>query len=121
MKGGDSGEPVLVTDPDAGITYFGADQAASSDGLKLVAIHHIFGSEEQSARSAVIQKRIPQSCVFVSQKDADSLGLKDQAQVTLGQVTVNLPVRISESLPAGFCRCAVCSSRYQHQARSRLR
>ena len=101
MKGGDSGEPVLVTDPDAGITYFGADQAAGSDGLKLVAIHHIFGSEEQSARSAVIQKRIPQSCVFVSQKDADCLGLKDQAQVTLGQVTVNLPVRISESLPAG--------------------
>lgn len=100
LRGGDSGEPVLLADAGAKTSYFKAS-SNGAEGLHIVAVHHIFGSEEQSALSAAIQKRVPQSCVFVSQQDAEQLGLKELARVSIGDDSVNLPVRISESLTPG--------------------
>ncbi|MGQ0530144.1 MAG: NADH-quinone oxidoreductase subunit NuoG [Panacagrimonas sp.] len=101
MKGGDSGEPLLVTDMQTTRAYFAAAAGAAGRDLHVVLTHHIFGSDEQSARADVIRQRAPKAYVALSQADAQRLGVKDRARVTLGTHSVDLPVRVSDSLPAG--------------------
>ncbi|MGQ0698961.1 MAG: NADH-quinone oxidoreductase subunit NuoG [Panacagrimonas sp.] len=101
MKGGDSGEPVLVTDEKASRSYFAPATAPGGDELRVVVLHHIFGSDEQSSRAEVIQGRSPKAYVALSAADAQRLGVKDVAKVSVGGVNVNLPARISATLTAG--------------------
>ena len=54
-----------------------------------------------SARADVIRQRAPKAYVALSQADAQRLGVKDRARITLGGASVDLPVRLSDSLPAG--------------------
>lgn len=102
MKGGDSGEPILVIDEKAVRPYFVPATGAAGTGLRVVVLHHIFGSDEQSARADVIAGRSPQAYVALSAEDAQRLGVKDAAKVSVAGVNVNLPARISASLTAGF-------------------
>lgn len=101
MKGGDSGEPVITTDVKAAPAYFAATVAAPGEGLRLVALHHIFGSDEHSARAPVIAGRSPKPYVAVSAADAKRLGLGASATVKVGGETLSLPVQISTALKAG--------------------
>ena len=101
MKGGDSGEPVLVTDTRTARAYFAPSSSTAGEGLRVVLTHHIFGSDEMSARADVIRQRAPKAYVALSQADAHRLGVKDRARVTLGGTSAELPVRLSDSLPAG--------------------
>lgn len=101
MKGGDSGEPVLVTDGKVRPVYFAPAGGTGSGELRVVPLHHIFGSEEQSARSEVILGRAPKAYVALSAADAQRLGLTVTARVTLAGASATLPVRISDSLRAG--------------------
>lgn len=101
MKGGDSGEPVLVTDASIVPSYFAPAAAGSSKDLRVVPLHHIFGSEEQSARSDVIRGRSPAAYVALSRADAERLGVNASATISVDGSSATLPVRISEVLAAG--------------------
>jgi len=101
MKGGDSGEPVLVTDASIVPTYFAPAASGSSKDLRVVPLHHIFGSEEQSARSEVIRGRSPAAYVALSRADAERLGVSTSAKVSVDGTSATLPVRISDVLAAG--------------------
>lgn len=101
MKGGDSGEPVLVTDASIVPSYFAPAATGSSRDLRVVPLHHIFGSEEQSARSDVIRGRSPAAYVALSRADAERLGVNASATISVDGSSATLPVRISEVLAAG--------------------
>lgn len=102
MKGGDSGEPLLVTDTSIAASYFAPGGSGAGNELRVVTMHHIFGSEEQSARAAVIAGRAPKAYVALSRADAQRLGLKDSAKITVvGGVSLTLPVVLSDALGAG--------------------
>jgi NADH-quinone oxidoreductase subunit G len=101
LRGGDPGKFVLTADGRSG--YVGEAPASPSPkagALRALPLHHIFGSEEQSARCAPIQARTPQAYIALNAADADSAGLGNAARVTLGGQTLTLPVRRS-ALPAG--------------------
>ena len=103
MKGGDSGEPVIVTDPKATQAYFGPGGGSPGGELRVVPMQHLFGSEEQSGRAEVIVGRAPKPYVAISRADAQRLGIAG-GQVTLaitGGASATLPVHISDALVAG--------------------
>ncbi|ACT06261.1 NADH-quinone oxidoreductase, chain G [Dickeya chrysanthemi Ech1591] len=65
--------------------------------------YNLFGSDEMSQRSAVIQQRMPQACAVVNQTDAALLGVNAGAllDITCGGQTLRLPVRLSAELHQG--------------------
>ncbi len=69
-----------------------------------VPLHHLFGSEENSARAAPVQERIPQPYVALAKDEADRLGVNDGAllALTLGGQTLHLPLTIKEELGVGL-------------------
>jgi len=69
----------------------------------LVPLHHIFGSEEQSAQSPPIAERSPRPCLALNPNDANALGLGagDEIEVTIDGKSHKLPVRILAGLPDG--------------------
>ncbi|WP_420467441.1 NADH-quinone oxidoreductase subunit NuoG [Panacagrimonas sp.] len=101
LKGGDAGEPVLVTDDQIQPQYFAPAAPSSGSGLRAVALHHIFGSEEQSGRADVLLKRAPQAYVALSVADIERLGIQLSARVEVDGTSVVLPVVVSSSLEAG--------------------
>ncbi len=64
---------------------------------------HLFGSEEMTQRSAVIQQRMPALYAMVNPADAATLGVNAGATVEFSCAgeTLRLPVRFSETLQAG--------------------
>ena len=69
----------------------------------VVPFHHIFGSEELSARAAAIAERIPAACVGLNPEDASDLGVKEGERVELvvGTVRYELPTAVRPDVPAG--------------------
>lgn len=68
-----------------------------------VPLHHLFGSEENSSRSAPIQERMPQPYVALAKAEADRLGVNDGALLSLsvnGQA-LRLPLQVREELAIG--------------------
>lgn len=104
LKGGDPGEPLLVTDDSLQSAYFAPGAASGAGGaLRAVPLRHLFGSEEQSGRADAILKRTPAAYVALSAGDAQRLSLAAgaPAKVTVDGQAATLPVRISEGLAAG--------------------
>ena len=66
-------------------------------------VHFIFGSDELSARAAVMAERIPQAFVSLSSADAARLAVSDNQIVVVGvnMKLVKLPARIDEAQPEG--------------------
>ena len=68
-----------------------------------VPLHHLFGSEENSSRSAPIQERMPQPYIALAKAEADRLGVNDGALLSLrvnGQA-LRLPLQVREELAIG--------------------
>ena len=107
LRGDDPGFRLLEPHPDAQAKYF-TDMPEVfiplKDHLWLVALHHIFGSEELSARGTAVAKRVPQSYVLINGEDANDLGVKDGAILSfeVNRQPYQLPVQISTSLPKGL-------------------
>jgi NADH-quinone oxidoreductase subunit G len=101
LKGGDPGEPIITTDAHVAPAYFAAAVPAAGEGMRLVVLSHIFGSDELSARAPVIAGRAAQPYVAVSAADAQRLALGSRATVTLGGVSLGLPVQVSPALTTG--------------------
>ncbi|HWV14230.1 MAG TPA: NADH-quinone oxidoreductase subunit NuoG [Cellvibrio sp.] len=100
LRAGDPG--VRLLEAAASATYF-SDVPSVNSGLQSAPLYHIFGSDEQSARSEVVATRVPAAYVAVSAQDAKNLGLMEgqAAEVTIGEAYFALPVKVSAELAAG--------------------
>jgi NADH-quinone oxidoreductase subunit G len=106
LRGGDPGLRLLEPSPGAGAKYF-TDLPEIfiplKDHLWMVSLHHIFGSEELSARGAAISKRVPKSYVMLNAQDAAELNVTAGSvlQFEVTRQLYQLPVEISASIPKG--------------------
>lgn len=74
------------------------------DHLWMVALHHIFGSEELSARGDAISKRVPAGYILLNTEDAENLKLVSGALLSfeINRQRYQLPVQIAPSIPKGI-------------------
>jgi NADH-quinone oxidoreductase subunit G len=74
------------------------------DHLWLVSLHHIFGSEELSARGKAVAKRVPKSYVVINPEDARQLEMQPGAMLhfEVNRQPYQLPVEINDSIPKGI-------------------
>jgi NADH-quinone oxidoreductase subunit G len=106
LRNGDPGVRLIEPAPEAKINYFvGVPEPFRplEDHLWLVSIHHIFGSEELSAQAEAVAQRIAAPYILISANDANERQLADGKVLALtirGQ-SYNLPVTISNTIPAG--------------------
>lgn len=70
----------------------------------MVALHHIFGSEELSARGDAISKRVPAGYILLNTEDAENLKLVSGALLSfeINRQRYQLPVQIAPSIPKGI-------------------
>jgi NADH-quinone oxidoreductase subunit G len=103
LRGGDPGRRLIEPAPDAAISYFKEIPAAQpADGeWVLVAVHHIFGSEELSVSSPGVAERSPQPYLALNAEDAAELqtAAGEEIEVTWDSGRYRLPVRLMPSLP----------------------
>jgi NADH-quinone oxidoreductase subunit G len=103
LRGGDPGRRLIEPAPDVTISYFKEIPSAKpSDGeWILVAVHHIFGSEELSVASPGVAGRSPQPYLALNAEDAAELGTAagEEVEVTWDSGRHRLPVRLMPSLP----------------------
>ncbi|MFO6297193.1 NADH-quinone oxidoreductase subunit NuoG [Rahnella selenatireducens] len=105
LRHGDPGVR-LIEAGEGNLDYFTGIPAAftaQSDNWRVAPYYHLFGSEEMTQRSAVIQQRMPQPYVMVNPADAALLGVNAGSQVefTCAGQQLKLPVRLSETLNPG--------------------
>ena len=74
------------------------------DHLWMVSLHHIFGSEELSARAKAVAERVPQNYVLINNEDATALQLSSGAILSfeVNRQPYELPVTVSASIPKGI-------------------
>lgn len=112
LRAGDPG--VRLFDAPANRTeWFSAPAApvSAAGRWQVVALHHLFGSDETSSRAAPVQERIPAAYAALGSDAAARLGLADGALLSLkvdGR-ELRLPLRVIDELadgllglPAGF-------------------
>lgn len=105
LRHGDPGVR-LIEAGEGTLDYFTTIPAAftaQSDNWRVAPYYHLFGSEEMTQRSKVIQQRMPQAYVMVNPADAAQLGVNvgSQVEFTCAGQTLRLPVRLSETLSQG--------------------
>ena len=105
LRAGDPGVR-LIQPGTAGLPWFAVNAAcASAPGQwQAVALHHRFGSEENSARATPIQQRIPEPYVALGEDEAQRLGLAEGTLLSLelGEQALRLPLRILPELADGL-------------------
>ena len=112
LRAGDPG--VRLFDAPANRTeWFSAPAApvSAAGRWQVVALHHLFGSDETSSRAAPVQERIQSAYAALGSEDAARLDLADGALLSLkiGGRELRLPLRVIDELadgllglPAGF-------------------
>ncbi|KAA8997020.1 NADH-quinone oxidoreductase subunit NuoG [Affinibrenneria salicis] len=105
LRHGDPGVR-LIEAGDATLDYFRHVPpafVASQGQWRIAPYYHLFGSEELSQRSAVIQQRMPDPYVVINPADAALLGVNPGAllELTCAGQTLRLPLRLSDGLEAG--------------------
>ncbi|CAD5378869.1 NADH:ubiquinone oxidoreductase, chain G [Pseudomonas sp. OF001] len=112
LRAGDPG--VRLFDAPANRTEWFSAPAAPLSAVgrwQVVALHHLFGSDETSSRAAPVQERIPAAYAALGSDAAARLGLADGALLSLkvGGRELRLPLRVIDELadgllglPAGF-------------------
>jgi len=106
LRAGDPGVRLLDTLPRHAGRYYQDIPAAftpRADSLSVHRLHHIFGSDELSARAEVMAERIPDACITISAADAARLRLTDgqTAIVSVNMKLVRIPARIDAEQPVG--------------------
>ncbi len=106
LRGGDSGQRLLVPAPGSAPAYFNAAPDAFSirkDALLFVRISHIFGPEELSAMSPSISERSPVPYAGLRPEDAALFNVNEgeELQLALNGAEYLLPVKYLRKLPAG--------------------
>lgn len=104
LRNGDPGVRLFEAG-EAHLAWFEVIPAAwqAEEGWTVAPYFNLFGSEEMTQRSPVIQQRMPQACAIVSQEDAAKLGVNAGTTVELqcAGETLRLPIRLSSALKAG--------------------
>lgn len=112
LRAGDPGVR-LFDAPANRVEWFAAPAAplSAAGRWQVVALHHLFGSDETSSRAAPVQQRIPAVYAALGGDAAARLGLKDGALLSLkvSGRELRLPLRVIDELadgllglPAGF-------------------
>jgi NADH-quinone oxidoreductase subunit G len=102
LRGGDPG--VRLFEAADGGEYFRLEfEAVTGTGLRVLPLHHIFGSEELSAKSAPVAERMPPNYAALNARELARLGLAAGQGVRLvwNGSSLSLPVRLDDSLPDG--------------------
>ena len=106
LHGGDPGIR-LFERTDRSPEYFTSvpEKFISMEGhLLMVPVHHIFGSEELSARSPSVAERSPKPYVNLNPEDATHFNVKEDELMSFevdGQ-PYRLPVKFNKSIPKGI-------------------
>ena len=81
-----------------------------------VPIHHIYGSEELSAKGASVAKRVPEPYVLLHKSDSNKLNLKegDMIAFDISGLSYKLPIKWSTSLPEGVVGLPMGLSKIQY-------
>ena len=103
LRGGDPGLRLIEAKPGGTPTWFGPPTFPARNGLRLVPLPQIFGSEELSMLSAPLAERAPKSYLALHPEDAAKRGLKpgDQVSIKLSGENCFLPVLILPGLARG--------------------
>ncbi|MDE2149105.1 MAG: NADH-quinone oxidoreductase subunit NuoG [Gammaproteobacteria bacterium] len=102
LRGGDPGLRLIDARPQSG--YRAVDCAApAADGLRVVALHHIFGDEELSALAAPVSARTPAPYLALATADARRLGLAagDIVDLAVDGTRLRLTLKLSPQLAPG--------------------
>jgi NADH-quinone oxidoreductase subunit G len=106
LRGGDTGVR-LIEPAEKRPAYFddipGPFQTRG-EGLLIVLLYHIFGSEELSIRSPGIMQLSPGPFIALSEDYAARLGVRegDEMEIEVSDITRRLPARILPGLPQGI-------------------
>jgi len=107
LRAGDAGVRLIEANTGPTDAYFSEIPAAfcaAQDAWQAVPLHHIFGSEELSARAVATEMLLEQPYVGLSPSDAEKLGVRDGILVKVHNTEFNLSlaVRILSHLPSGL-------------------
>ncbi|MDH1443924.1 NADH-quinone oxidoreductase subunit NuoG [Pseudomonas sp. GD03721] len=105
LRAGDPGVRLLEAAGNA-LPWFAVNAAfnPAAGTWQVAPLHHLFGSEENSARAKPIQERMPAPYVALAREEAARLGVNDGALLTLrvnGQA-LRLPLQVRDDLAAGL-------------------
>ncbi|WP_437216231.1 NADH-quinone oxidoreductase subunit NuoG [Pectobacterium sp. LFLA-215] len=105
LRHGDPGVR-LIEAGEGSLAYFDNIPAAfvpQAGQWRVAPYYHLFGSDEMSQRSDVIQQRMPEPYVMVNPADAATLGVNAGAllELTCAGQTLRLPLRLSAELSQG--------------------
>ncbi len=97
----------LKPDTGSSVTYFSdipASFNADQDSWQAVPLHHIFGSDELSARAVATETLLEQPYVGLNPSDAEKLGVRDGVLIKVHNTgfDLSLAVRILTCLPSGL-------------------
>lgn len=106
LRGGDPGVRLITPDRAGTAAYYSQVPAAFKprhDEFLVVPLHHIFGSEELSARAPAIAGRMPAPYLALHPDDAARVAVRagETAALVLAGGTHHLPVVLRETLPYG--------------------
>ena len=104
LRGGDPGMRLIEPKKTANLFAEVPEKFERKAGKFLVvALHHIFGSEELSARSNAVSKRVPKPNLLVHVDDAKELNISFSKEVAIdiGGQKYNLEVKLSSQIQRG--------------------
>ena len=105
LRAGDPGVRLFDAPADR-LEWFAVPAARSlaAGRWQVVALHHLFGSDETSANAAPVRERIQSAYAALGSEDAARLQLKDGALLSLKVAgrELRLPLRVDEELAAGL-------------------
>ncbi len=105
LRAGDPGVRLIEAKGQA-LSWFtpGAAFNPAPGTWQVVPLHHLFGSEELSARATPVQERIPQPYVALAKAEAERLGLGEGALLSLrvGGQALCLPLQVRDELAVGL-------------------
>lgn len=105
LRAGDPGVRLLEAAGNA-LPWFAVNAAfnPAAGTWQVAPLHHLFGSEENSARAKPIQERMPEPYVALAREEAARLGVNDGALLALrvnGQA-LRLPLQVRDDLTVGL-------------------
>ncbi|MBF8160783.1 NADH-quinone oxidoreductase subunit NuoG [Ectopseudomonas hydrolytica] len=105
LRAGDPGVRLIEAAGNA-LPWFSVNAAfnPAAGTWQVAPLHHLFGSEENSARAEPIQQRMPEPYVALAREEAARLGVNDGALLALrinGQA-LRLPLKVRDDLTIGL-------------------
>jgi len=103
LRAGDPGVR-LITPSNTNSHWFAVNAAfqTQATGFVVVPVHHLFGSDELSARAPVVQGRIPAPYALLARSDAARLGLAEGTLIKFAGSALSLAVSLSDQLQPGL-------------------